>query len=227
MGQLGIAPAFASFGEFIALATGFLAFVLIMTTAFTVALILLVRAGVRRVRQDRRIGKATLMVQLHGTQPGPRRTLAQCRLRLHEAVTGARSAVTVLHANGGLRGQLGSLTRRFDQAAGAFDAQLRLMQSEPYEEILRSTLGPIEARLSEFEGIARQIRHTAFALLGGELDATVGDLAAEVEREMRALQAGIDALRALRVSEVGMVGAFQAGSTAGAPVRTVAKEHSI
>jgi hypothetical protein len=226
MGQRDIVPVLASIGELVAIGLGFLAFVLIMTLAFVTAIILLVRAAVRRVREDRRVGKAALTLQLHGTQPGPRRAVAQARLRLHEAVTGAGSAVRLLQAHGGLRGQLGSLVRRFEQSAGAFDAQLRLMQTEPYDEILQRTLAPVEARLDQFEGIARQIRHTVFAVLGGELDATVGDLATEVDREMRALQAGIEALRALRLGDVGMGGALRAGATAGVPVQAMAKEHS-
>ena len=128
MGQSGIMPVLASIGELVAIGLGFLAFVFIMTVAFVTALILLARAAVRRVRRNRYVGKAALMMQMQGAPPGPRRTVAHARLRLHEAVTGARSAVKLLEANGGLRGQLSSLARRFEQSAGAFDAQLRLMQ---------------------------------------------------------------------------------------------------
>ena len=226
MEQIGVVPALASVGEFIAIGLGFLFFLMIMTVAFVVALALAARAVVRRVRKDGRVRKAALMAQMHGAPPGPRRAVAQSRVRLHETVTGARSAVALLQEHGGPRGQLASLVRRFEQAAGAFDAQLRLMQSEPNAEMLYRSLGPVDARLDQFEGIARQVRHTAFAVLGGDLDATVGDLAAEVEREMHALQAGIDALHALRFGDVGAFGSLRAGA-AGVPVRPVAKEHSV
>jgi hypothetical protein len=226
MGHSGIVPIVGSVGELLAIGLGFLAFISMMTMAFVVALILLVRATVRRVRQDRRVGKAALMMQMHGSAPGPRRTVAHARLRLHESVSGVRSAVALLQVNGGPRGQLAGLVRRFEQAAGAFDAQLRLMQTEPQEHILERMLAPVDARLDQFEGIARQIRHTAFALLGGDLDATVHDLAAEVDREMRALQAGIDALHALRMGELSTVNTLRAGSPAGMPLHAMAKEHS-
>jgi hypothetical protein len=227
MGYMGIVPALASVGELLAIGLGFLAFVMLMTVAFVIALVLLARTAVRKVRQDRRVGKAALMVQMHSAPPGPRRAVAQSRVRLHEAITGAQSAVALLHTHAGARGQLAGLVRRFSQAAGAFDAQLRLMQSEPDAEMLRSSLAPVSVRLDEFEGIARQIRHTAFTVLGGELDVTVGDLAHEVEREMHSLQAGIDALHALRMGEAGAFGTFRARPAAGIPIRTVAKEQSV
>lgn len=221
MMQTGFVPVVGGVAELLALGLGFLGFVLVMTAAFVVALLLLTRAVVRRVRRDRRVGKAALLVQMHGASSLPRRTLAECRLRLYEAVTGATTAMELLHAHGGPRGQLAQLARRFAQSAGAFDAQLRLMQSEPQDAIIHGMTGPATTRVAEFEAMARQIRHTAFALLGGDLDITVADLATDVEREMNALQAGVDALHALRLGETGI--SITSGLRAAPPARVAAR----
>lgn len=225
MVQLEFVPVFGGVAEVLALGLGFLGFVLVMTAAFVIALLLLTRAVVRRVRRDRRVGKAALLIQMHGAASMPQRALAECRLRLYEAVTGATAAVTLLHAHGGPRGQLAQLARRFEQSAGAFDAQLRLMQSEPHDGIIHGMIGPATARVAEFEAMARQIRHTAFALLGGDLDLTVADLAKDVEREMRALQAGVEALHALRLGETGIP--ITSGLRAAPPARVAARENMI
>lgn len=225
MMHAGFVPVVAGVAELLALGLGFLGFVLVMTAAFVVALLVLARVMVRRVRRDRRVGKVALVMQMHGASSAPRRALAACRLRLYEAVTGATAAVDLLHAHGGPRGQLAQLTRRFAQSAGMFDTQLRLMQSEPHDAIIHGMTGPATARVAEFEAMARQIRHTACALLGGELDITVAALAADVEREIAALQAGVEALRALQIGETGV--AITASGLNAAPPASVAARGSL
>lgn len=179
----------------------------LIATVLIAALVLLVIAGVagliayRRLRHDPRIGRAKLMLTEQYGAPGPRRNLAQLRLRLDEAVRGARRAVATLDASGGPQGELASLVQRLERAARALDAQLRLMASEPDDATLRDFLRPARDRVEELEEIVGRIRTAVFASLNGEMDATVSQLTADVDREVLALQAGVDALRGLTLGE--------------------------
>jgi len=162
-----------------------------------VVLFLLARSAYRRIRRDPRVNRAALLVQEKTSPPGPRRSLMHLRVRLGDAVTSARAAVTVIQTHGSVQGELASLVRRIDRVAAPLDAQLRLMQSEPDMRLLYEMLQPARARVEEIEGIVRHIRTAAYATLGGDMEGTVALITADVEREVAALQAGMHTLHAL------------------------------
>jgi uncharacterized protein YneF (UPF0154 family) len=167
-------------------------FVLIPAVLFLVA-----RSAYRRIRRDPRVNRTTLRIQEMTSQPGPRRSLMHLRLRLGDAVTSARAAVAVIQAHGSVQGDLASLVRRIDRAAAPLDAQLRLMQTEPDMRLLYELLQPARARVEEIERIVRHIRTAAYATLGGDMEGTVTQITADVEREVAALHAGMSTLHAL------------------------------
>lgn len=179
----------------------------VVATLLIAALVLLLIAAIvgliayRRFRHDPRVGRAKLMLlEQYGT-PGPRRNLARLRLRLEEAVQGAHRAVASLDASGGPRGELASLAHRLETAAHALDAQLRFLQSERDDATLRDLLRLARDRVEELEAIVQRIRTAVFASLNGEMDTTITELTTDVDREVLALQAGVDALRAMTLGE--------------------------
>jgi hypothetical protein len=169
-----------------------LLFVLIPTVLFLVA-----RSAYRRVRRDPRVNRTTLRIQEMTSPPGPRRSLVHLRVRLGDALTSARAAVAVIQTHGSVQGDLASLVRRIDRVAAPLDAQLRLMQTEPDMRLLYELLQPARARVEEIERIVRQIRTAAYATLGGDMEGSVAQITADVEREVAALHAGMSTLHAL------------------------------
>ncbi len=167
-------------------------FVLIPTVTF-----LLARSAYRRVRRDPRVSRTALRIQEKTSPPGPRRSLMQLRVRLADTVTSARVAVGVIQTHGSVQGELASLVRRIDRVAVPLDAQLRLMQMEPNVRLLYELLQPARARVEEIEGIVHHIRAAAYATLGGDMEGTVAQITADVEREIAALQTGMSTLHAL------------------------------
>jgi hypothetical protein len=71
-----------------------------MVFIFMIVVSLLAVHLVRRVFRSSAVKKANLTVKAQSTMPGPRRDLAQLRLRLHRAVASAKTASSLLQANG-------------------------------------------------------------------------------------------------------------------------------
>ncbi|MDQ2783629.1 MAG: hypothetical protein M3Y58_01355 [Chloroflexota bacterium] len=176
-------------------------FVLIPTVMFFLA-----RAAYRRIRRDPRVSRTALLWQEKTSPPGPRRSLMQLRVRLADAVTSARAAVSIIQAHGSVQGELASLVRRIDRVAAPLDAQLRLLQTEPDLRLLYELLQPARARVEEIEAIVHHIRAAAYATLGGDMAGTVAQITADVEREVAALQAGMSTLHALAMDTPAPVG---------------------
>lgn len=182
---------------------GMTALVLVVIPAL---LFLLARSAYRRIRRDPRVSRTTLLIQEKTSPPGPRRSLAHLRVRLNDAVTSARAAITIIQTYGSVQGELASLVRRLDRVVAPLDAQLRLMQSEPDMRFLYEILQPARTRVEEIEYIVRHIRSAAYATLGGDMEGTVAQITADVEREVAALQAGMSTLRAMAMDAPTPVG---------------------
>ncbi|MCL5957749.1 MAG: hypothetical protein M1358_00270 [Chloroflexi bacterium] len=144
-----------------------------------------------------RAGQGWLAFQAAFMLPGPRREVVRLRVQLTREVRGARKALSTIDANGATRGELAILVRRLERLAQTLDSQLRLLSCEPDEEMLRGFLRLARQRVEEFVGATRRIRQVALAVLGGETDDTLHRLTSDVDREVLALQAGVDALQAL------------------------------
>ena len=152
---------------------------------------------VRWVRRSPRLRRRVRSVQALTTPPGARRQVACLRRDLQAAATATGQAVAVVKTAGGAVGDLPQLARRLGRVAATLDAELRLLAGEPDQAELARVLPSARARVADVARVALVIRRAASAGLGAETAAEIAPLEAEVEREVLALDAGVDRLLAL------------------------------
>jgi hypothetical protein len=160
-------------------------------------LLLAVWRAVRWVRRSGRLRQRVRTAQALVAPPGPRREVAWLRRELAAATRASTEAVALVGTAGGVVGELPGLARRLGRVAGTLDAELRLLAGEPDPAELARVLPAARARVADATRVARTIRRASSAALGAETAAGIVPLQAEVEREVAALDAGIDRLLAL------------------------------
>jgi hypothetical protein len=151
----------------------------------------------RWVRRSPRLRRRVRTVQALTAPPGARRQVACLRRDLSAAAHATGEAVALVKAAGGTVGDLPRLARRLGRVVATLDAELRLLAAEPDQAELARVLPAARARVSDVTRVALTIRRAASAGLGAETAAGIAPLAAEVEREVLALDAGVDRLLAL------------------------------
>jgi hypothetical protein len=159
--------------------------------------LLAVWRAVRWVRRSGRLRQRVRTAQALVAPPGPRREVAWLRRELAAATRASTEAVALVRAAGGVVGELPGLVRRLGRVAGTLDAELRLLAGEPDPAELARVLPAARARVADATRVARTIRRASSAALAAEAAAVIAPLQAEVEREVAALDAGIDRLLAL------------------------------
>jgi hypothetical protein len=152
---------------------------------------------VRWVRRSPGLRRRVRSVQALATPPGARRQVACLRRDLGAAAHATGEAVALVRAAGGIVGDLPQLARRLGRVAATLDAELRLLAGEPDQAELARVLPAARARVADVARVALTIRRAASAGLGAEAAAGLAPLEAEVEREVLALDAGVDRLLAL------------------------------
>jgi hypothetical protein len=151
----------------------------------------------RWVRRSPRLARRVRSVRALTTPPGARRQVACLRRDLSAAALATGEAVAVVRGAGGAVGDLPQLVRRLGRVAGTLDAELRLLAGEPDQAEVARVLPAARARVAEVRRVALTIRRAASAGLGAATAAEIAPLEAEVEREVLALDAGVDRLLAL------------------------------
>ena len=152
---------------------------------------------VRWVRRSPMLRRRVRSVQALTTPPGARRQVACLRRDLNAVTHATSEAVAVVRTAGGAVGDLPHLARRLGRVAGTLDAELRLLAHEPDPAELARVLPAARARVADVARVALTIRRAASAGLGADTAAELARLEAEVAREVRALDAGVDRLLAL------------------------------
>lgn len=166
---------------------------ILVTVGATGAAILLAVA-VRQVRRSGMVAAASL--RMHAiTASGPHREVARLRLELHRAVAGGTAAIGAGTAGPGLPGEAPALLRRLQREAATLDAHLRVMQAEDDRETLRAALPALRHRVEETVGLIRQLRTAIADGLAAVSASSMGELGADVEREVVALREGRERLR--------------------------------
>jgi hypothetical protein len=159
--------------------------------------VLVVWRAVRWVRRSGRLRQRVRTAQALVAPPGPRREVAWLRRELAAATRATADAVALVGEAGGAVGDLPHLARRLGRVAATLDAELRLLAGEPDQAELARVLPAARARVADVARVALVIRRAASAGLGAETAAEIAPLEAEVEREVLALDAGVDRLLAL------------------------------
>ena len=188
--------------------------IVLLSIGVMVTVVLVVRALVRRVRRSRTFGATTLRTRARVSH-GPQRTVLALRVRLDDALRSGRAAVQLTAQTGsardargarGSRGELPRLFRRIDDEGGVLDLQLRLMESETSSAVLADEIPAARRRVEQVEALVRQVRDAVASGLSGTTDDALSALGSDVDREVAALQAGIEELQALNRRD-GRVGA--------------------
>lgn len=197
--------------------------IVLLSIGVMVTVVLVVRALVRRVRRSRTFGATTLRTRARVSH-GPQRAVLALRVRLDDALRSGRAAVELTAQTGGAggpggpggargsrgprgsRGELPRLFRRIDEEGGVLDLQLRLMESETSSAVLADEIPAARSRVEQVEALVRRVRDAVASALSGTTDDALSALGSDVDREVAALQAGIEELQALNRRD-GRVGA--------------------
>lgn len=175
--------------------------IVLLSIGVMVTVVLVVRALVRRVRRSRTFGATTLRARARVSH-GPQRTVLALRVRLDDALRSGRAAVELTGGTSGsrpqgFRGELPRLFRRISDEGGVLDLQLRLMESETSAVVLADELPAARLRVEQVEALVRRVRDAVASGLSGATDDALSALGSDVDREVAALQSGIEELQAL------------------------------
>ncbi|MFO7690058.1 MAG: hypothetical protein R6W83_05830 [Cryobacterium sp.] len=168
----------------------------VLTVGVIVALV------TRRIRRNRALAGAMLRTRAL-VKSGPQRTVLKLRVRLNESLDSAQAAVDLAVRSEGPRGELPQLLRRIHREGTALESQLRLMETEPDAATLAATLALATDRVDEVTGMVRRLRAAVSSGLGHLSDDSLRTLRGDVDREVVALNAGVQELRALSGDDLG------------------------
>ena len=170
---------------------------LLLIMAISVATVFfVVRAVARRVRRSRALGGAVLRARA-GVSSGPRGKVLRLRVRLQDSLDSGRAAVEVAGRGQAPHGDVERLFRRIRDEGEALDLQLRLMESETDAAVLADQLPSAGRRVDQVGDLIRRLRYAVASGLGDVSDDALSALHADVEHEVVALHAGVQALRTL------------------------------
>ena len=167
-----------------------------IVAAFWVTVVLILRALYRRVRRSPALRGAVLRTRA-GLSRGPQRKVLELRVQLKETLESGQAALEIAGRNGWSRGEIPRLFRRIKDVGAVLDSQLRLMESETEAGVLTEELPLARQRVDEVTGLVRRLRATVVSGLSGPADDTLAVLRADVDRELTALQAGLQELHAM------------------------------
>ena len=160
--------------------------------AAIVAFTVIVRLLYKRVVRSRALLRARARLSW-----GQQHEVLKLRLRLQEALDSGQAAVDLALRSDGPRGELPRLFRRIRSESAALESQLRLLASETDSDVLAEGIPVARRRVEQVATAVRGLRSAVAAGLGDLTDDTLTALRADVEREVAALQAGVQELRTL------------------------------
>lgn len=172
----------------------------VIVLVFVVTAVLIVRMLFKRMRRSRALSSGVLRTRARFST-GPQRKVLKLRVRLAETLDSAQAAITLAMRSGGPRGELPQLFRRIHSEGLALESQLRLMESEYDSATLAEAIPVATHRVDEVAGMVSRLRSAVAAGLGTLSDDTLSALRSEVDREVVALNAGVQELRSLRADD--------------------------
>ena len=162
--------------------------------------VLFVRAVYKRVRRNRTLGGMVLRTRA-GLSRGPQRKVLELRVQLNDTLDSGQAAVDIASRSGWPRGELPRLFRRIQTVGITLDSQLRLMESETEFAVLTEEIPMARQRVDEITSLVRRIRSAVASGIAGPTDDALVALRSDVDREVAALQAGMQELHALYVRD--------------------------
>ena len=178
-----------------------LAIVILIGVLSIVAVVLVIRAVFRRIRRSRSVGGAMLKTRAQLSR-GPQRTILALRVRLGDLLASGQAAVDLAAQGAGPRGDLPRLFTRIRQEGVALDAQLRLLESETDPGVLAAEVPAARQRVDQVAVLVRHLRAAVASGLAGPSDVGLTTLRADMDREVAALDAGIEELHVLNHPDV-------------------------
>ncbi len=167
-----------------------------MGVASVLTVVLVVRMTFRRVRRSTALSATVLRTRAR-LSAGPQHKVLQLRVRLDDALASAQAAVDVAARTDGPRGELPQLLRRIHKEGVALQSQLRMLETERDAATLAAGIPVATRRVDEVIGMVRRLRSAVADGLGHLSDDTLLALRGAVDREVIALNAGVQELRTL------------------------------
>lgn len=164
--------------------------------AMNVAIVFLVRTLYKRVRRNLTHSGAALRFRAR-VSSGPRRDVLKLRVRLRETLESGTAAMSLAARSGGPRGELPQLFLRLTSEGDRLDSQLRLLESENDRAVLAGSVPEARQRLDQLAHLVRRLRSVVGDGLGGTSDDSLATLSIDIEREIVAVQTGMQELRDL------------------------------
>jgi hypothetical protein len=165
-------------------------------TGSIVAVAMIARRLYKRFRRSRTVNGVVLRVRT-SLSGGPRREVLRLRLRLHETLAGGQVAVDLAAQSQATHGELPRLFDRIHSEGVTLESQLRLMATETDPALLAEEIPVARRRVESVAGLVRQLRSVVADGLGEISDDALVRLRFDVEREVAALNAGLQELHTL------------------------------
>lgn len=173
-------------------------FAVIVLIVLIVAIVV-ARRVYKRIRTSPALADAVLRVRAEYTG-GPRQEVLQLRIKLREALDSGQAAIDAAFRSAVPQGELAGLFGRIQREGVALEGQLRLMESEYDPAVVAKAVPTARDRVNEVASLVRRVRTAVASDMGQLTDSTLTDLRTDVEQEVTALRAGVQALQQLNGS---------------------------
>ncbi|MGO4691726.1 hypothetical protein [Glaciibacter sp. 2TAF33] len=181
-----------------------LAWVLITLALICVASVVIVAVVLRmvytRLRRSRPLNSAVLRARTRLSW-GPRHEVLKLRMRLNDTLVSGQLAVELAGRTEPPRGELPRLFHRIQSEGVTLESQLRLMATETDPVMLAEGIPAAKRRVEQVAGLVRRLRSVVADGLGEVSDDALARLRFDVDREVTALNAGLQELHALNQND--------------------------
>jgi hypothetical protein len=161
-----------------------------------VAVAVIARVIYKRIRRSRALISAVLRARTRLSW-GPQHEVFKLRLRLSDTLAGGVLAVNLAGNSEATRGELPRLFHRIQSEGATLESQLRLMSTETDPVMLAEGIPVAKRRVELVAGLVRRLRSAVADDLGEVSDDALARLRYDVDREVTALNAGLQELHAL------------------------------
>lgn len=162
----------------------------------TVAVVVIVRVVVKRIRRSRAV-KASVLRARARLSVGRQHEVLTLRVRLADTLASGNAALDLARHNGSPLGELQRLFSRICADGVALDTQLLLLTSERDAGVLAEAIPVARRRVAQIGTLVRRLRLAVASGIGDLTDDSLTALTGDLDREIIALNAGLGELHAL------------------------------